>query len=113
MDGGRVTFSSSSATVPPLFLPVELSEMPDYYPPIRPGSVKADRDGNLWIIPTTSVLAGDGLVYDVINREGKLVERVRIPAGRTIVAFGRGGLIYLVSQYALGAQRLERARVER
>lgn len=114
MDGGRVMYTSPPpSNVPPLFLPVELSEMPDYYPPIRPGSVKADRDGNLWIIPTTSVLAGDGLVYDVINREGKLIERVRIPAGRTIVAFGKGGLIYLVSQYASGVQRLERARVER
>jgi hypothetical protein len=113
-DGENVFSSSSSAsTVPPLFLPVELSEMPDYYPPIRPGSVKADRDGNLWIIPTTSVLAGDGLVYDVINREGKLVERVRIPAGRVIVAFGKGGLIYMVSQFAPGVQRLERAKVAR
>jgi len=37
-------------------------------------------------------------VYDVVNRKGELVERVQIPAGRTISAFGPGGVVYLTSR---------------
>ncbi len=32
-------------------------KLPDYYPPIRSGSTLADRDGNLWILPSTSNLS--------------------------------------------------------
>ena len=32
-------------------------KLPDYYPPIRAGSTMADRDGNIWILPSTSNLA--------------------------------------------------------
>jgi len=32
-------------------------KLPDYYPPIRAGSTLADRDGNLWILPSTSSLS--------------------------------------------------------
>jgi hypothetical protein len=34
-------------------------------------------------------------VYDVISREGKLIERVKLPGGRQIAGFGSDGLIYL------------------
>ena len=34
-------------------------------------------------------------VYDVVNRKGELVFRVRLPPNRTIVGFGPGGLVYL------------------
>jgi hypothetical protein len=112
-DEGMAMMAASFDAVPPVFMAVDPSEIPDYYPPIRPGSVKADRDGNLWIIPTTSLLAGSGFVYDVINREGRIVERVRIPAGRIIVAFGKNGLIYMISQTTSRQQILERARVVR
>lgn len=36
------------------FEPVPPEELPDYYPPIRAGAVRADADGNLWILPTTT-----------------------------------------------------------
>jgi hypothetical protein len=39
------------------FEPVEPERLPDYYPPIRAGTTLADRDGNLWILPSTSSLA--------------------------------------------------------
>lgn len=38
------------------------------------------------------------LNYDVVNRKGELIERVQLPAGRTIAGFGPNGAIYLSSR---------------
>jgi hypothetical protein len=109
----------------PSFAPVEPELLPDYYPPIRAGSTLADRDGNLWILPATSSLAGQlmgmipggrggppggipgmpaaapqagGLAYDIVNRKGELVERIQLPAGRSIAGFGPDGVVYLTAR---------------
>lgn len=110
----------------PSFEPVDAQFLPDYYPPIRAGSTVADYDGNLWVLPATSSLAGQlagmipagargqippgmlpagmtaaptaGLAYDVINRQGELVERVQLPAGRSIAGFGPDGVVYLTAR---------------
>jgi hypothetical protein len=85
------------------------SELPDYKPPFFANSVRADAEGNLWVrtIPTRQIAGGP--VYDVINREGKLVDRVQVPAGRTITGFGPGGTVYLVTRDG-ASMTLERAR---
>ncbi len=76
---------------------VPLKEIPDYYPAIRAGATKADLDGNLWILPTTSAQATAGeLVYDVVNNKGELFQRVRLPVGRSIAGFGHNGVVYLM-----------------
>ncbi len=67
------------------------SEMPDYRPPfgdneIRGSIVRVDREDNLWI--RTNTVSNGGPVYDVVNREGRLVDRVRLPFGRSIAGFG-------------------------
>jgi hypothetical protein len=94
-----------------LFEVAPLSTIPDYEPPISPLSVQPDLDGNLWIVPRTSVAAkGGGILYDVINRKGEITERVQVPAGVAIIGFGPGGVVYLnrvVGSYGF----LERARV--
>jgi hypothetical protein len=89
---------------------VEPSELPDYKPPFFAGSLRADADGNVWIrtIPTKAIPGGP--VYDVVNGKGELVDRVQIPAGRTIVGFGAGGVVYLNAREK-DANYLERARV--
>src|SRR5262249_14251752 len=71
-----------------------LDKLPDYHPPIRPVSGRADADGNLWILPTTSTQAG-GPPYDVVNREGKLYQRVQIPPQSSIAGFAKGGVVYI------------------
>jgi hypothetical protein len=72
------------------------AEIPDYYPPTRLGSLKVDFDGNLWIPPTTSRDArGGGLLYDVVNRKGEVIERVQLPPGRAIASFVPGGRVVL------------------
>ncbi len=104
----------------PGFEPVEPELLPDYYPPLRAGTSLADYDGNLWLLPATSTLvsplaalsarvpgglpgaaggaAAAGLAYDVVDRAGKIIERVQIPAGRTIAGFGPDGIVYLLER---------------
>lgn len=71
------------------------SELPDYQPAFFGNQARGDMDGNLWvrIIPPKPVAGG--AVYDVIDGQGALVDRVQIPADRTIVGFGHGGVVYL------------------
>jgi hypothetical protein len=87
------------------------SELPDYKPPFFSGSVRPDADGNLWIqtIPTRQVPGGP--VYDVVNNKGELIDRVQVPAGRTIAGFGAGGLVYLSSRGESGVL-IEKAKLK-
>src|SRR5215204_1659472 len=95
---------------PPQMKFVDPSELPDYKPVFLNGFVRADTDGNVWIrtIPTKAMAGGP--VYDVVNRKGELVERVQIPVGRTITAFGPGGVVYLTSRDGM-VTKLEKATV--
>ena len=86
------------------------SELPDYKPPFFANSVRADAEGNLWVRTIPTKLIAGGPVYDVINREGKLVDRVQVPANRTIAGFGPDGSVYLVSRDG-STMTFERARV--
>jgi hypothetical protein len=89
--GGGAQFSG-----PPLAF-VSINEMPDYRPAFGQGAAKADLDGNLWV-RTSAVRAGSvvgGPIYDVINRKGEVIDRLQVPAGRQIVGFGKGGVVYM------------------
>jgi hypothetical protein len=112
--GGAMTMSlPSNGNMPkPQIEFVPLSEMADYYPPIRQGAAMPDLDGKLWILPTTSAqsIAGE-LVYDVVNHKGELTERVRMPAGRSVAGFGRGGIVYLMWKDRDKGWYLERTRL--
>jgi len=91
---------------------VPLSDIPDYYPPIRENSAIADLDGNLWILTTTTAQSKHGeLVYDVVNPKKGLFERVRIPDGRSVAGFGKG-VIYLQSGNRTDGFYLERVKLE-
>lgn len=76
------------------FIPV--SEIPDYTPPFISGSMKEDRDGNVWIRTLLTTPTPGGYVYDVVNRGGALLERVQIPAGRILAGFGPRGAAILI-----------------
>lgn len=91
---------------------VPLKEIADYYPAIRSGAVKADLDGNLWILPTSSAQSKAGeLIYDIVNNRGELTQRVRLPLGRSIAGFGHNGVLYLMQRDATGAWFLERSKI--
>lgn len=90
---------------------VPANELPDYKPPFFNGNVRADGDGNIWVltIPTRAIAGGP--VYDVINARGELVDRVQVPANRTIVGFGAGGVVYLSARDGT-TSTLEKAKVK-
>ena len=107
------------------FVTLEPSELPDYYPPVRAGMMRADPDGNVWLMPSTStlsqgsILAGaaaaqtSSLVYDVIGRDGVIKERVKLPPGRNLAAFGPNGVVFMVYAPVPGVSYVERARITR
>jgi len=90
----------------------EPGQISDFVPPLRYGGVLPDGDGNLWIVPSTSTLSTHGeLVYDVVNPNAGLFERVRVPEGRSIAGFGRGGVVFLVAGDRKNGFSLERTRL--
>jgi hypothetical protein len=94
--GAQVTVGGSPANgeLPALNF-VAASELPDYKPVFGPGAVRADADDRLWIRTIPTKPTPGGAIYDVIDRAGKLVDRVQVPANTTIAGFGEGGVVYL------------------
>jgi len=86
----------------------ELVDVPDYRPPFGQGAVRADAEGGLWV--RTSTRVGAQPVYDVVSRQGVVVDRVQLPAFRTIAGFGPG-VVYLGVRDSVGTVHLERARI--
>lgn len=94
---------------------VSPSQLPDYQPPFFATSTRADADGNLWVLTIPTKPQPAGSVYDVINGQGEVTERVLIPEGRTILGFGPGGVVYLAKRTTEGTTTstvIERARVK-
>ena len=99
---GGMTMGPGGHTLSAVTL-VPPTELPDFMPAFNTGASRGDADGNLWI-RTTARRAGaiGGPIYDVLDRTGKLIDRVQVPAGRTIVGFAPGGIVYLVGREASG-----------
>jgi len=92
---------------------VTIKDLPDYVPPVyTTGTMRADPDGNIWILPSTSSHSAGGLLYDVINRKCEVFQRVRIPQGRALAGFGAKGVVYLTAKDASGTH-IERARLSK
>lgn len=101
-DGGSNKVTGMGAGMTPSF--VSATELPDYRPAFGQGAARADEDGNVWIRTSATRTGGvAGTIYDVINAQGGLVDRVQLPAGRTIVGFGKGGVVYMVAREKSGA----------
>jgi hypothetical protein len=84
-------------------------ELPDDFPAFGPSSTHVDPDGILWIRTTQRVRGRP--VYYLVNRKGTVVDRVQLPAGRTIAGFGRNRTVYLASTEPGPGVSLERAQV--
>jgi hypothetical protein len=86
-----------------------MSDLPDYRGPFGQNALRPDADGNLWV-RTTHHEASAGVVYDVVNRQGKVIDRVQLQPGRTIIGFGRGGIVYMVAGEDEATSSLEKAK---
>jgi hypothetical protein len=106
--GGGGGAARSSEPAPMIAARPPLSDLPDYFPPFGEHAVSVDVDDNLWI--QTTETADNRPVYFVVNRQGKLVDRVQLPAYRTLAGFGPG-VIYMAVQDQAGTVHLERARI--
>jgi hypothetical protein len=107
--GGAGPGAPSSTSIVPTVVRAELADVPDYRPPFGQGAVRADRDGNLWIRTSKQV---DGRpVYDVVNRNGEITDRVQLRPFRTIAGFGPG-VVYMGVRDSTGVTHLERARIK-
>ena len=78
------------------------SDLPDYRPPFSSGAVRADADGNLWIRTNPPQPVPGGTVYDVVSREGGLIDRLQLPPGYSIAGFGKGKVVYLAMRDPAG-----------
>ncbi|MEP6619642.1 MAG: hypothetical protein ABJE47_10010 [bacterium] len=95
------TFGNAGFTVPPVSM-VPISELPDYKPVFGQNAVRADMDDHIWVRTILTKPTTGGAIYEVLNKEGNLVDRVQIPVGTTIAGFGAGGVIYLGFRDAAG-----------
>ena len=86
------------------------TDLPDYRPPFTSGAVRPDADGNIWIRTVPPKPVPGGPVYDVVSREGQLVDRLQLPPGYQVVGFGRGKVGYLSMRDAQGVH-LARVRL--
>ncbi|MEP6494741.1 MAG: hypothetical protein ABJF01_18795 [bacterium] len=78
------------------------SELPDYRPPLPGAATRADADGNLWIRTIPPKPIPGGTVYDIINAQGELADRLQLPPGYALVGFGKGKVVYLSTRDAKG-----------
>jgi len=109
--GGRPGGGAAPQIMAPQINYVSPSDLPDYQPAFFATAAKADDDGNIWVRTIPTKPTAGGAVYDVINAKGEVVDRVQIPENRTIVGFGRGGVVILAAQDGM-TTKLERARVK-
>jgi hypothetical protein len=91
---------------------VKPEELPDLLPVFPAGGVKADADGNVWVQTISLEHGADGLAYDVIDRKGRVIDRVQLPPGAAVVGFARGGIVF-TAQRDGNKLRILRSRLTR
>jgi hypothetical protein len=107
--GGEIPLRLGQPVPPPVMEPLATADsLPDYFPPVTRVAMLADGDNNVWIRQHPPASDGSTL-WDVVDRQGVLVDRVLVPAGLTIVSFGARGVAYVVRRDG-GVPILEKRR---
>jgi len=83
------------------YVTLDPSLLPDYATPFAAHESRCDLQGNVWARTTPNGFARGPVTYDVINRDGTLIDRVQIPGGTSLLAVG-SGVVYLSSREANG-----------
>jgi hypothetical protein len=97
--GGR----PANSQPPPAY--VEPSDLPDFRPPFMSGFTRADTENRVWVRENENP-PKSAAIYDVIDRQGGLRERVQLPAGSALVGFAPGAAY--VTSVVQGTVRLMR-----
>jgi hypothetical protein len=105
--GGHGMPPAGSGTAPGAAPPIRvvgINDLPDYEPAFTTGAARADADGHVWV-RTSARRKGvvGGPIYDVIDGDGRLIDRVQLQPGRQIVGFGPHGVVYLTARDERGA----------
>lgn len=111
-DNGRMSVRMGRGGIGPGGRPRDDNAIPDLpWPASKPAftSVRVSPEGDAWV--ERAVPAGASREYDVFGADGKIKRRVVIPAGRSLVGFGRG-VIYLRETTEDDLQHLERYRLQ-
>jgi hypothetical protein len=91
-------------TRPPALNPESINWL-DEVPPFRGNAFVAFAPGGtLWI--QRSTFGREGAKYDLVNRDGAVIDRVRLPEGHRVVGFGRD-VLYVVRRDADDVEYLQ------
>jgi hypothetical protein len=79
-------------------------DWPSYWPPLKTGwngifdrVVMFDEDGRIWV-DERQPSGGDTVsVYGIFDTKGQFLDRVKVPATQSVMAFGPGGVVYLTT----------------
>jgi hypothetical protein len=94
----QIQVFGSGPIAAPIFetLTVAPSEVPDYPPPFVGGATRVDLDDRIWLLERVNVGSKPaGLIYDLIDRTGLIVDRVQLPPNAAVIGFGPGHAVYL------------------
>jgi hypothetical protein len=109
----RSAAAGSRLSLPPP-VPFEVAQIPDTLPALLTGTqqterVMADPDNRLWVLARHEGSSVTRLIYDIVDRQGKLVDRVQLPENRLLMGIGPNGTVYMMVS-GNGPFTLERAR---
>lgn len=76
----------------PSFEYVAPDPKPEFWPLLSEESIPVDRQDRAWVPVRDSAMATLGQRYDLLDREGRFVQAVRIPRGYVLAGFGRATL---------------------
>jgi hypothetical protein len=109
--GARTGVAPASAAedIAPEATYVDPDELPDYQPVFAAGAVRADAEGHLWVRTIPPAPLSGGAIYDVLDRDGRLIDRVQVPRGTAIAGFAPNSVIFLAERRA-GAISIMRVR---
>lgn len=83
--------------------------VPDTVPAIVPGRARGDRNDRIWVKegPMYTGLPATNSIYDVIDKSGRIVDRIEFPHESFLAGFGPNGAVYFLRAKA-GWVSLER-----
>ncbi|MEW5916196.1 MAG: hypothetical protein AB1762_07315 [Gemmatimonadota bacterium] len=89
----------------------DVADWPEVIPPFESSALLAAPDGTVWIRKAATE-PNARVLYDVVDRQGRLVRRVSMAQNERLVGFGQGAL-FVVSTDDDGIHRLQRHAMPR